>query len=55
LLDGLGARFDPGKGCSVAPSAGTLRRVLIAIDAPIRKVTGHMLDTVELGLLIGVM
>jgi hypothetical protein len=33
LLECLGARFDPGKGCSVAPSAGTLRRVLIAIDA----------------------
>lgn len=33
LLERLGARFDPGKGCSVAPSAGTLRRVLIAIDA----------------------
>jgi Transposase DDE domain. len=33
LLERLGARFDSGKGCSVAPSAGTLRRVLIAIDA----------------------
>lgn len=33
LLERLGARFDSGKGCPVAPRAGTLRRMLIAIGA----------------------